>query len=103
MFRVYDYTNATRLLGKSFAVKPRPTREPKEPAKERKEKIIRVEGFDVHINPAGKYIVTKVGDNTKMVTIEEYSQMITSRLTEKIKKLRNCGTPGLTRVNERNL
>ncbi|MHC1610501.1 MAG: DEAD/DEAH box helicase family protein [Candidatus Methanospirareceae archaeon] len=87
MFRVYDYTNATRLLGKSFAVKPRPTREPKEPAKERKEKIIRVEGFDVHINPAGKYIVTKVGDNMKMVTIEEYSQMITSRLTEKIKKI----------------
>jgi len=87
MFRVYDYTNATRLLGKSFAVKPGPTREPKEQAKERKEKVIRVEGFDVHINPAGKYIVTKVGDNMKMVTIEEYSQMITSRLTEKIKKI----------------
>lgn len=85
MFRVYDYTNATRLLGESFAVRPRPTRERKEPSGERKEKIVCVEGFDVHINPAGKYIVTKVRDRMAMVTVEEYAQMIASRLAEKIK------------------
>lgn len=87
MFRVYDYTNATRLLGKSFTIRPKPSREPKEPAEERKEKIIRVEGFDVHINPAGKYIATKVADKMGMVTIEEYSQMISSRLTDKVKTI----------------
>ncbi len=85
MFRVYDYTNATRLLGKSFAVKPSPTRETKEPPGGRKERIIRVEGFDVHINPAGKYIVTKIKDKMEMVTVEEYEQMIASRLVEKVK------------------
>jgi type I restriction enzyme R subunit len=94
MFRAYDYTNATRLLGKSLTVKPEPTREPKEPAEEpQKEQIIRVEGFEVHINPAGKYIVTKVGNSLGMVTVEEYSQMIASRLTEKVKtvdELRAC-------------
>lgn len=92
MFRVYDYTNASRLLGKSFAVKPSPTREPKEPSEGRKERIIRVEGFDVHINPAGKYIVTKIRDRMEMITVEEYEQIIASRLTEKIKttdQLRN--------------
>lgn len=87
MFRVYDYTNATRLLGKSFTVKPAPSREPGEPEKEEKERIIRVEGFDVHINPAGKYIVTKVGDRIGAVTVEEYKQMIAASLTEKIKTL----------------
>lgn len=87
MFRVYDYTNATRLLGKSFTTKPKPAREPKEQEEGRKEKIIRVEGFNVHINPAGKYIVTKVGDKMGMVTIEEYTQMMASRLTEKIKTI----------------
>lgn len=92
MFRAYDYTNATRLLGKSFTVKPRPTREPKEQGEGRKEKIIRVEGFDVHINPAGKFILTKVGDKIRMLTVEEYTEMIASSLTEKIKtvdELRN--------------
>lgn len=93
MFRVYDYTNATRLLGKSFVTRPSPTRELKEPPGERKERIIRVEGFEVRINPAGKYIVTKIGDRMDKITVEEYEQMIAQKLTEKIKsldELRNC-------------
>ncbi len=87
MFRVYDYTNATRLLGKSFVSRPLPTREPKETAEVRKEKMIRVEGFDVHINPAGIYIVTKVEGRLGKVTVEEYRQMIALRLTEKVKTI----------------
>ena len=87
MFRVYDYTNATRLLGREFRSRPCPTREKIEPEEERKEKIIRVEGFDVHVNPAGTYIVTKVGDRLGMVTIEEYKQMLAKRLIEEAKTL----------------
>jgi type I restriction enzyme R subunit len=87
MFRVYDYTNATRLLGKEFKTRPAPTREPRDPEEARKEKIIRVEGFVVHVNPAGTYIVTKVRDKIGMVTIEEYSQMIASNLTKEVKTL----------------
>lgn len=34
MFRVYDYTNATRLFGKGFVTKPSPPREHKEPGPE---------------------------------------------------------------------
>ncbi|MBM4136320.1 MAG: hypothetical protein FJ241_05735 [Nitrospira sp.] len=44
-----------------------------------------VEGFDVHVNPAGTYIVTKIEGKLGMVTVEEYSQMIASRLTEEIR------------------
>ena len=87
MFRVYDYTNATRLLGKSFSVRPTPTREAHEREEKRKEQIIRVEGFDVHINPAGTYVVTKVNDKLTMVTIEEYSQMIAYRLKEEVRSV----------------
>ncbi|MFQ6043977.1 MAG: type I restriction-modification enzyme R subunit C-terminal domain-containing protein [Candidatus Poribacteria bacterium] len=83
MFRVYDYTNANRLLGKGFVSRRSPTRE-REPEEERKEKIIRVEGFDVHINPAGTYIVTGTESGLGMVTVEEYRQMIASRLIEEI-------------------
>jgi type I restriction enzyme R subunit len=93
MFRVYDYTNATRLLGRGFKVRPSPTREPTEPDEERKERIIRVEGFDVRVNPAGKYIVIQKEGQLTMVSIEEYSQMIASRLTREVKTidaLREC-------------
>lgn len=93
MFRVYDYTNATRLLGKSFATRPSPTRESKEPEEERKEKIIRVEGFDVHVNPAGTYIVIEKEGKLAMVTVEEYKQKVAERLVEEIKTFddfRNC-------------
>lgn len=89
MFRVYDYTNATRLLGKDFKTKAAPTREPKEPEGEGKERIIRVEGFDVHINPAGTYIVTQMEGKLRMVTVEEYSQMVASRLAQEVKSFDN--------------
>ena len=86
MFRVYDYTNATRLLGKDFITRPTPMpRPPGQPTPP--ERVIRVEGFDVHINPAGKYIVTKIGDRLGMVTVEEYTQMIASRLMEEVKTI----------------
>jgi type I restriction enzyme R subunit len=85
MFRVYDYTNATRLLGRGFRVRPSPSREPAEPDKERKERIIRVEGFQVHVNPAGKYIVVQKEGKLAMVSVEEYSQMIASRLTKEVR------------------
>jgi type I restriction enzyme R subunit len=93
MFRVYDYTNATRLLGREFKVRPSPTREPTEPDEERKERIIRVEGFEVRVNPAGKYIVIQKEGKLAKVSIEEYSQMIASQLTREartVDALREC-------------
>ncbi|MCX7732734.1 MAG: DEAD/DEAH box helicase family protein [candidate division WOR-3 bacterium] len=82
MFRVYDYTNATRLLGKPFSVRHYPSRERESRDEHEKERVIRVEGFDVHINPAGTYIVTRDKDGMKKVTVEEYRQMVAERLKQ---------------------
>lgn len=87
MFRVYDYTNASRLLGSGFVTRPTPTQETKERVAEEKEKVIRVEGFDVHINPAGAYIVTQKEGRLSMVTVEEYRQLLATRLAEEVKSL----------------
>jgi type I restriction enzyme R subunit len=87
MFRVYDYTNASRLLGRGFLTHPTPTREPKEREIEEKEKVIRVEGFDVHVNPAGTYIVTQKEGRLSMVTVEEYREILATRLAEEVKTL----------------
>jgi len=73
MFRAYDYTNASRLLGEDFITRSSPTKEGEEHNTE-KEKIIEVEGLEVHINPAGTYVITEVDGKLGMVTIEEYKE-----------------------------
>lgn len=87
MFRVYDYTNASRLLGRGFVTRSTPTSETRECTEEEREKVIRVEGFDVRINPAGVYIVTQMGDRLSMVTVEDYREMLATRLAGEVKTL----------------
>jgi type I restriction enzyme R subunit len=87
MFRVYDYTNASRLLGRGFVTRPVPTCEFKESEGDEKEKVIRVEGFDVRINPAGAYIVTQKEGKLTMVTVEEYREFLATRLVSEAKTL----------------
>ena len=83
MFRAYDYTNASRLLGEDFITRSSPTKEGEEHNTE-KEKIIEVEGLEVHINPAGTYVITEIDGKLGMVTIEEYKEMIASKLSQAV-------------------
>ena len=55
MFRVYDYTDASRLFGKSFVDKHRTPAEHKPRGKEEPtERVLLVEGFQVRITDAGR-------------------------------------------------
>jgi type I restriction enzyme R subunit len=86
MFRVYDYTDATRLFGEEFKTKFRPPRgsggidtpEPPEPP----ERTLQVEGFEVRVTDAGHYIVTSENGRAVAVTVEEYKQRLAARLVE---------------------
>jgi type I restriction enzyme R subunit len=82
MFRVYDFTNATRLFGKEFVTKwqPRKGEGPEPPLPP--EPTIQVEGFDVRISDAGRYIVTQVDGKAMPVTVEEYKERLST----------SCGT-----------
>ncbi len=86
MFRVYDYTNATRLFGKSFVTKPSPPRERQAPRPEPPPPI-QVEGFDVHITDAGRYILTMVDGRATPVTVEEYKERLAAKLVEEAPSL----------------
>ena len=84
MFRVYDYTDATRLFGQAFIsdlVAPRKRREGSEPPPP-SEPQIQVEGFDVRVTDAGRYIVTNVDGRAMPVTVEEYKQRLAAKLVE---------------------
>jgi len=79
MFRVYDYTDATRLFGEHSKTKYKPREKeggdgPPPPP----EPTILVEGFEVHITDAGRYIVTTVEGRAMPVTVEEYKERLAS-------------------------
>ena len=92
MFRVYDYTDATRLFGEDFITKPRLPRpdrpdgpvivDPPPP-----EPTISVEGFDVHITDAGRFIVADVDGKAMPVPIEEYKARLAARLVQEVQTL----------------
>lgn len=88
MFRVYDYTDATRLFGEEFITEPPgtggggpgPESPPPEPT-------ISVEGFDVHITDAGSFIVTDVDGKAMPVPVEEYKARLSERLVQEVQTL----------------
>jgi type I restriction enzyme R subunit len=88
MFRVYDYTNATRLFGEEFKTKLRPPRGPGgDGPPTPPEPTVVVQGFDVHVTDAGRFIVTTVDGKAMPVTVEEYKQRLAAKLIEEAPSL----------------
>lgn len=92
MFTVYDYTDATRLFGEEFISRPPQKKEPGDlpiPPGEPipPEPTIQVEGFDVHITDAGRYIVADVDGQAMPVPVEEYKERLAERLISEVHTL----------------
>ena len=100
MFRLYDYTNSTRLFGEEFISRPRPTPPPSDDGswgevgdsgsgqggkKDRPQrKIIRVgeNQFIVQVEGAGRSILCEEEGKDVLVPLEEYKQRLAMRLVE---------------------
>ena len=107
MFRVYDYTNATRLFGEGFRTKFQPPHTPRggeapEPP-EPPERTLQVEGFDVRVTDAGHYIVTSEDGRAVPVTVEEYKQRLAARLVAAAPTLDDFRQRWIIPVNRREL
>jgi len=89
MFRVYDYTDATRLFGEEFKTKfiPKKRSGDEPPPPPPPEPTIVVEGFAIHVTAAGRYIVTDVNGKAVPVTIEEYKERLAAKLVEEAPSL----------------
>ncbi len=96
MFRVYDYTDATRLFGEEFiTAPPRPAGEGGEPPPDPPppEPTITVDGFDVHITDAGRFIIADVDGHPMPVPLDEYKASLAARLVREAHTLddfRSC-------------
>jgi type I restriction enzyme R subunit len=105
MFRVYDYTDATRLFGQEFAskiVRPRKRREGPEPPPPPEPQVL-VEGFEVHVTDAGRYIVTNVDGRAMPVTVEEYKQRLAAKLVEEAPTLEQFRARWITPQDRREM
>jgi type I restriction enzyme, R subunit len=91
MFRVYDYTDATRLFGEGFITNPPSTggngKEPPQDPPPPPEPTITVDGFDVHITDAGRFIVADVDGRAMPVPVEEYKARLAARLVQEVHTL----------------
>lgn len=90
MFRVYDYTDATRLFGEGFITKPPRERGEgpgPEPPPTPPEPTISVEGFDVHITDAGRFIVADIDGRAMPVPLDEYKARLAARLVQEVRTL----------------
>jgi type I restriction enzyme R subunit len=89
MFRVYDYTDATRLFGEDFFTKPRAPKPDAEPGPEPPpgEPVISVEGFEVHVSDAGRYIVAQVDGKAMPIPLEKYKSQLAAKLIEQVASL----------------
>jgi len=87
MFRIYDYTNATRLFGKEFISTPRT--EPSISPPGEKKKIAKVRGFNVEIRDEGTFILMKdeITGKDRSFTIEEYREKLAASLVEHVENI----------------
>lgn len=87
MFRVYDYTGATRLFGSAFITQapsevgssdPPPVGPPPPPPPP----PIEVDGFEVHVTPLGRYVVMSVNGVATPVPVEDYKKGLSEQLVK---------------------
>jgi type I restriction enzyme R subunit len=81
MFTIYDYTDATRLLGEDFLTKPRNPKEtsgngaPADPPT-----VVSAEGFTVEISPDGRFVPIEENGRQKRISVEEFKQGLARQL-----------------------
>ena len=94
MFRIYDYTNATRLFGQAFITKltgqdatdpnPHPNGGGSDPVPDDSDppQILTVEGFDVQISSRGRFVLGTVDGQAMPIPVEEYEAQLAEQLIE---------------------
>ena len=85
-FTIYDYTDATRLMGSDLTSRIGGGSGSTEESPEReKEQVIEVQGMQVHVRSAGKFIAVSTDDGkVEMVSLEEYENRVKEALVAEV-------------------
>jgi type I restriction enzyme R subunit len=107
MFRLYDYTNATRLFGTDFVSRPASPKteggeggEPQPP-----KKIIRVaeQQFEVVVKDEGKSILCEEDGKDVLVPYEVYKERLATAVSEKVPDLETLRLTWVNPINRKEL
>lgn len=88
MFRVYDYTNATRLFGEDFVTQYRVSSKPTTCGGEDDDDVdgplhpVRAEGIDFRVVGNERLIPTAIDGKQVLLTVEEYKRQLAAKLVE---------------------
>lgn len=80
MFRVFDYTEATGLVGEAFLTKYQARKTKRKKQTETPEPPVLVEGVSIRIEPTGRYLTATVEGRHARITLEQYRESIAERL-----------------------
>nr|MBF6592128.1 restriction endonuclease subunit R [Ktedonobacterales bacterium] len=84
MFRVYDYTNATRLFGEHFLTRlkarERAEGDERDLLPDEPEHAIQAEGFEVRVTSAGRYLIAEVDGQAMPISVEQYKERLAARV-----------------------
>jgi type I restriction enzyme, R subunit len=85
MFRLYDYTNATRLFGKEFITRERSSEgESPEPPKTTKVILVEKEQFEVHVEDQGISILSEEDGKEVLVPYEIYKERLAGKIADSV-------------------
>jgi type I restriction enzyme R subunit len=89
MFRLYDYTNATRLFGKDYITRPPSENKKGEDGNEKEKKVIRVaqEQYEVHVEDKGKSILCEEDGKEVLVPYEIYKARLAEKISEQMQNV----------------
>ena len=87
MFRVYDYTDATRLFGEAFLTRPASPRGEPGPTPPPPPPPVLVEGVEVRVTPAGRYVVADVDGVATPVLLDDYKARLAARLVAEVQSI----------------
>ena len=89
-FTIYDYTDATRLMGSDLKgrVGGGDTQDGDGPVEREQKQVIEVQGMEVHVSAAGKFIAVPTEDGkTELLRIEEYEKRVKDALLSEVEDL----------------
>jgi type I restriction enzyme R subunit len=94
MFRIYDYTDASRLFGAAFLAKARSVKEPVpvdggDDGDNGGAGVLQGDGVTVRIVGAGRYVLDSEGGVERPIAIEDYRARIAARLAAEAPTLQN--------------
>lgn len=110
MFRLYDYTNATRLFGDDFISKPVSPKKAGDDGdeggqQEPQKKIIRVaeKEYEVIVKDEGKSILCEEDGKDVLIPYEIYKERLAASVSEKVADLNNLRLIWVNPINRREL